>query len=375
MKTIQLPFYAKLALTIISILSFGYLAYIGKGILAPLIIAFLFSILLFPLAAFFEKRCRLSRAAASFLPLLLLIAGVVLIMFFIGSEISTLTNDLPLLKQQVATSGNDMQQWVKTHFNINISKQMRYVHKATENLLSSSGAMIGQVILSLSSVLLFLVFICIYIFFMLFHRRLLMHFLIELFHKENSLIVYEIVEHIQYIIKKYILGLFFEMCIVAALASITLLLMGVKYSILLGIIAGVFNVIPYVGIFSALALAALITFTTAGASKALFVAIAFVCVHLVDSNFVMPRIVGSKVKINALVVVLGVVLGEMIWGLSGMFLSIPVIAILKIIADRIESLKPWGLLLGDEDYVKPDPSEPKKVLKDEQAEPEIVKEK
>ncbi len=58
-----------------------------------------------------------------------------------------------------------------------------------------------------------------------------------------------------------------------------------------------------------------------------------------------------------------------------MFLSIPVIAILKIIADRIESLKPWGLLLGDEDYVKPDPSEPKKVLKDEQAEPEIVKEK
>lgn len=375
MKTIQLPFYAKLALTIISILSFGYLAYVGKQILAPLIIAFLFSILLYPMAAFLEKRLKFPRAAASFTSLLLLVAGVMLIMYFIGSEISALTNDLPLLKQQVASSGSDLQQWVKSHFNMNISKQMSYVHKATETLLSSSGAVIGQTILSVSSVLLFLVFIAIYIFFMLFHRRLLMHFLIELFHEENASTVYEIVEHIQYIIKKYIVGLFFQMCIVAALTSITLLISGVKYAILLGIIAGVFNVIPYVGIFSALALAALITFTTASAGKALLVIIVFVCVHLADSNFIMPRIVGSKVKINALVVVLGVVLGEMIWGISGMFLSIPVIAILKIIADRIESLKPWGLLLGDEDFEKVDPSEPKKVLKDEQAEPQVVKEK
>jgi predicted PurR-regulated permease PerM len=375
MKTVQLPFYARLALVIISILCFGYLAYVGKQILAPLIIAFLFSILLYPMAAFLEKRFRFPRAAASFVSLLLLVAGVMLIIYFIGAEISALTNDLPLLKQQVANSGSDLQQWVKSRFNMNISKQMSYVHKATENLLSSSGAVIGKTILSVSSMLLFLVFIAIYIFFMLFHRRLLMHFLVELFHKENSSMVYEIVEHIQYIIKKYIVGLFFQMCIVAALTSITLLIAGVKYAILLGIIAGVFNVIPYVGIFSALALAALITFTTATAGKVLLVAIVFICVHLIDSNYIMPRIVGSKVKINALVVVLGVVLGEMIWGISGMFLSIPVIAILKIIADRIESLKPWGLLLGDEDSEEDNPSQPRKVLKDEQPVPQVVKEK
>jgi putative permease len=71
--------------------------------------------------------------------------------------------------------------------------------------------------------------------------------------------------------------------------------------------------------------------------------------HLVDSNILLPAVVGSKVKINPLITVLGVVLGEMIWGVSGMFLSIPVIAVLKIIFDRIDSLKPWGILLGEQD--------------------------
>ena len=77
--------------------------------------------------------------------------------------------------------------------------------------------------------------------------------------------------------------------------------------------------------------------------------ITLVITHLIDSNILLPVIVGSKVKINPLITVLGVVTGEMIWGISGMFLSIPVIAVLKIVFDRVESLKPWGLLLGEEE--------------------------
>ena len=71
--------------------------------------------------------------------------------------------------------------------------------------------------------------------------------------------------------------------------------------------------------------------------------------HLIDSNILLPVIVGSKVRINAFITLIGVVVGEMIWGISGMFLSIPVIAITKIIFDRIESLKAWGMLMGHEE--------------------------
>lgn len=76
--------------------------------------------------------------------------------------------------------------------------------------------------------------------------------------------------------------------------------------------------------------------------------VTIVVIHLIDSNVLLPLIVGSKVKINALITLLGVIIGEMFWGIPGMFLSIPVIAIAKVVFDRIESLKPWGLLLGDE---------------------------
>jgi predicted PurR-regulated permease PerM len=74
--------------------------------------------------------------------------------------------------------------------------------------------------------------------------------------------------------------------------------------------------------------------------------------HLIDSNILLPVIVGSKVRINAFMTLLGVVIGEMLWGISGMFLSIPVIAITKIIFDRVESLQAWGMLLGEEEIIK-----------------------
>jgi putative permease len=155
---------------------------------------------------------------------------------------------------------------------------------------------------------------------------------------------------VQQILRKYITGLFIEMCVVSVVVCIALWALGIKYAVLLGLITGLFNIVPYIGIFTAMLISVLITFATAAAAgKVFLVLVTLVITHLVDSNILLPAIVGSKVKINPLITVLGVVLGEMIWGISGMFLSIPVIAVLKIIFDRIESLKPWGILLGEQD--------------------------
>jgi predicted PurR-regulated permease PerM len=138
------------------------------------------------------------------------------------------------------------------------------------------------------------------------------------------------------------------MVIVATIACTAFLLIGVKYAMLLGLIVGLFNIVPYVGIFTALFLSSLITFATGNVKDVLYVVVSVIGLHAVDSNILLPTIVGSKVRLNALISFLGIVIGEMIWGLSGMFLAIPVIAILKIIFDRIESLKPWGFLFGGE---------------------------
>jgi putative permease len=146
------------------------------------------------------------------------------------------------------------------------------------------------------------------------------------------------------------------MAIVATILCIVFWLLGIKYAMLLGIITGLFNIIPYIGIFTALLFSILVTFATAaGTTKIVLVLVAVVIMHLIDSNVLLPLIVASKVKINGLITLLGVVIGEMMWGIPGMFLSIPVIAIAKIIFDRVESLHPWGFLLGDEKDEKQPP--------------------
>jgi len=140
---------------------------------------------------------------------------------------------------------------------------------------------------------------------------------------------------------------------VAAISCMVFWLIGIKYAVLLGLLVGLFNIIPYLGIFAALVLSVLITFATGPVENAVWVGISVIVIHIIDSNFLLPTIVGSKVRLNALVTFLGIILGEMMWGLSGMFLSIPIIAIFKIIFDRIEPLKPWGYLLGgDYEYQK-----------------------
>ncbi|HEY2647577.1 MAG TPA: AI-2E family transporter [Puia sp.] len=344
------PFYHKLAAVLVSLVAVGYLVVQGKELLSPLIFSCLFSILLLPLAAIMENKFHFRRGLASILSVLLLLLLVAGIVYMVGVQMSDLTDDWPQFKMQLNNSLSGIQHWIALKFHINSTKQLTYIKSAASNVLASGTAVVGVTIVSLSSMFLFFVFTFIYTLFFLTYRRIIMHFLISVFLEENSLVVHDIVEQVQQILRKYITGLFIEMCIVSVVVCLALFALGIKYSLLLGLITGLFNIIPYIGIFTATLISVLITFATAAAAgKVFLVLITLVVTHLVDSNILLPAIVGSKVKINPLITVLGVVLGEMIWGISGMFLSIPVIAVLKIIFDRIESLKPWGILLGEQD--------------------------
>jgi predicted PurR-regulated permease PerM len=156
---------------------------------------------------------------------------------------------------------------------------------------------------------------------------------------------------IQKIIKEYISGLFIQIIIVSILTTILLSILGVKYAILLGILTGLLNVIPYIGILFSCLIACLISFATGG-NHTLLVLIGYLVIHAIDGNIVLPLVVGSKVKINALFTFIGLLIGEELWGISGMFLSIPFLAILKIIFERVEGLEPWGRVLGEEAKAK-----------------------
>ncbi|HEX8356313.1 MAG TPA: AI-2E family transporter, partial [Segetibacter sp.] len=189
----------------------------------------------------------------------------------------------------------------------------------------------------------------VYIFLFLFYKALILNFLYEVFAEENTKQVAEILTQTKTAIQSYMVGLLLEALIVAVLNSTALLILGVPYAILLGFIGALLNMIPYIGGIFAIALPVLMaTVTKDGYSTQLGVIIAYAIIQFIDNNVLVPRIVSSKVQLNALISILVVLLGGALWGVSGMFLSIPVVAILKIIFDRIEELKPWGKLLGDE---------------------------
>jgi predicted PurR-regulated permease PerM len=145
-------------------------------------------------------------------------------------------------------------------------------------------------------------------------------------------------------------GLVLEGVVVATLNSIALLLFGIKYAILLGLMAAILNLLPYIGGVIAIILPVLVaTITNDGINTQLGIIAVYLIIQFIDNHLLVPLIVSSRVQINALISIVIVLLGGELWGISGMFLSIPFIGVLKLIFDRIEELKPWGKLLGQEE--------------------------
>lgn len=345
-KKLIAPFYERLSLILIGLIALGYLIVLGKDFLDPMMFGFLFAILLLPVSNFFERRLKTPRSLSSFMSIILFVLFVVGIVYIVGTQIGGLTSDWPLLKNQINDSAKDVQHWIQATFHVDAQKQMDYIDNTTNKIMASGTAVLGTTFGAVGSLFLFYSFIIVFTFFILFYRKLLLSFLLGAFKGDNDIVVFDIVENVQSIIRQYIIGLLIEMVIVSTVACLVFWIIGIKYALLLGILTGLFNIIPYIGIFSAAALSTLITFATGAVTKALLVLGCVIGIHALDANLLLPMIVGSKVRLNALITFLGIILGEMLWGLSGMFLSIPTIAILKIIFDRIESLKPWGFLLG-----------------------------
>ena len=155
------------------------------------------------------------------------------------------------------------------------------------------------------------------------------------------------------IIKSYLIGLAIQISYIIILLGGILLLFDIPHAFLIGVIFAILNLIPYVGALIGNILGILLTLTSSQDILPIFIVLGVIAfVQFLDNNILMPRIVGSKVKINAFVAILGVFISGSLAGFTGMFLALPIIAILKVIFDRSEMFKPWGILLGDDNPVK-----------------------
>lgn len=349
MNKISMPFVARLALVIISIIGLGYLIKLGQSILAPFFLAFLLAMLFVPFSNFLEKKLRFARTISTFVSVIIMMGILAGLIYFFGTQLASFSNDVPHLERQFTQVFTNLQHWISKTFNVNTKEQFEYLNQAMNKLLSSSGLILTFTLGIFSSGLGFFFFCILFFIFILNYRRLLNQFIIKVFDDKHEGKVREIVGEVQSMTKNYIFGLCIQIIIVSTLTSIMLSIVGVKYAILLGVLTGVLNVIPYIGILISLVISCFIAFATGAPSDCIYVIIGYIAVHAIDGNLILPFVVGSKVKINALFSFIGILVGEHLWGISGMFLCIPAMAILKIIFERVHGLYAWGMLLGEEE--------------------------
>lgn len=340
------PLYAKITAVILLVYLVLYGLYLGQDILAPLGFAFLFAVLLRPLEKKFIQ-WKIPKVLAIILTLVIAILVVAGLITFLSKQITSFVKDIPAIKENLNDLWHQFQRWLSHTFNISKAAQEKIIQKATTDTMNNIAPMdtISVVTASVATIIL----VPVYIFLFLYYRTLLLRFIVELFDEKHQENVYNTIHEIRYVVQHYITGLLTETTIVALLNIAGLLLIGAPFAILLGIIAAILNLIPYIGGLIAVFLTALVTFSNTGSiSIALWSIIIFMIVQFIDNNFLVPRIIASRVQLNALISIVGVLIGGAVSGISGMFLSIPLIAICKVIFDKVEELKPWGKLLGDD---------------------------
>jgi predicted PurR-regulated permease PerM len=340
----EYPFYLKATVIMFGLILACYILNQLGDILVPFCFAGLFAVLLNPLCTRLEM-LRLPRIAAILLTILIAIAIVVAIFYFLSSQIISFTASFPALKDKFGQMMTQLEGWVYNHFGIATQKQVQFIR----DTMSNSRALVGRTVNTVIGTLSIIFLIPVYVFMMLFYKTLILNFLYEVFSEEHSQQVAEILRETKGAIQSYIVGLLVEMIIVAVLNSLALIILDVKYAVLLGVIGAILNILPYIGGIIAIALPILMaTVTKDGFSTQIGIFVAYIIIQFIDNNFIYPRFVSFRVQINALISIVIVLMGNGLWGVSGMFLSVPFIAVLKIIFDRIDELKPWGKLLGDQ---------------------------
>jgi predicted PurR-regulated permease PerM len=249
------------------------------------------------------------------------------------------------MKAKFMMSSVDFVNWIsgKTHIHtakINIWLKETQSEQLNNLAVKENISLFGHIIMTT-------VLLPVYLVMVLYYKPLLLDFIRRLFRLQDHIAVEEVLSNTKKIIQSYLIGLFIEMIIVAILNSIGLLIIGIEYAILLGLLGAFLNIIPYLGAIIAATIFMVIALLTKTPIYMLYVLMMYGFIQFVDNNFLIPKVVAARVKINALVSIIVVIIGGTVWGIPGMFLAIPITAIVKVIFDHIDSLKPWGFLLGD----------------------------
>ena len=347
-NTIKNSFYLRVSILLVGICALGAIVFLGQAILLPLCYSLLFAILLDP-AVMLLLRIKFPRIIAIAVVVLSAMAVTLLLIYFISSQVASFSSSLPEFKAKGAAMLTQAEGWMASVFHTSQSNIHSRVSVAIKSLMNNKQTIMGSTLSTVSGLLFGAILVPVYTFMILYYKNLFLGFITKVFQKNNHAMVGEVMLQGRVMIHQYLIGLLLEAIIVATLNSLALIVIGIKYAILIGVIGALLNVIPLIGGIVAVGLPVLMAVITKDSfTPAIFVTISYIAIQFLDNHFLIPKIVASRVKINALVSIVVVLMFGALCGIAGMFLAIPLTAVIKIIFDRIDPLKPWGYLLGDD---------------------------
>lgn len=350
MVTTKLPPYAKAVFISLLIIIIIFFMIMAKAILVPLLVSGYIAMLMTSFCNRLE-RWKIPRSLSAFIALLLIITATLGILYFIVTQLQNFTNDVEMnMEEKVNGFAIKINSWANDVLSYDLGMGNGFKMDKIMAIVERGGTDISGLLFSTIGTLSNIILLPVFIFFLLIYRDHLAVFVTKVFAKQRNKILLEHMVSIRRIVHAYIVGAGKVMLILGVVNTAVLFALGIKHAIFFGMIAGLLNIIPYVGPF----MGALMPFFFALLTKdSLFypfaIVVAFTLIQFAESSFLTPKITGANVSLNAFITFLGLLIGGAIWGVVGMVLIIPTIAILKKLFELSPETEPYAYLFGEED--------------------------
>ena len=294
------------------------------------------------------ERIRIPRGISSVLSIVIVFVSLVWSVLIFSAQIRNISGDLAAIETRFNDIIDRGYVWMEDEFGIEQQEQTTYLKNSLNSVLRNSTMFLTRTASATAGFFTAFFLVLIALFFFLYYRRFLVNFVYQLFSTDEHNVVGNTIHKTEKVVRSYILGLLAVIVIVGVLNITGLMLLGIEHAVFFGVLAAVLTIIPYIGIFIGSILPVVFALVTKDSLwYPVGVALIFWGVQFLEGNFITPNVVGSSVSINPFAAIIALFFGGMIWGPIGMILAIPILAIIKVICDAVESLKPYGFLLGN----------------------------
>lgn len=332
------------------VLFFGIL-YFAKPFLIPLAIGGMMAMLLVPLCRRLEQ-LKTPRALAAVVCALFALVLLLGIGYLLINQVIALGKDMPLIGKKLNDMLNSAHDFISEHFQMPIDTQKAYLQNQIDWFSNLAGKFVGDIFRSILSFLVHLLIITAYTILLLIYRRRFKNFVLALVvhyaSRTNLDEARNVIDKTTDVASSYLAGVCIVALIFSAVNAIGLTIIGIENALFFGVMVAFINIIPYIGSVAGSAIVVLYTLITRDSLVTpAVVAVFFIVLQQIDSYILTPKITGTKIQLNALFTIMALLLGSLVWGVAGMILFVPFLGAAKVIFDHVDSLKPYGSLIGN----------------------------